>query len=47
MTDKVGVGKENWCWNCPGSPVVKNLLVNTGDTGVIPDPGRGHMVQGN
>ena len=26
-----------------GGPVVKNLLANAGDTGLIPDSGRFHM----
>ena len=26
-----------------GGPVVKNLLANAGDTGLIPGPGRFHM----
>ena len=29
----------------PGSTVIKNLPVNEGDTGSIPDPGRPHMLQ--
>ena len=31
----------------PGGSVVKTLLVNAGDTGLIPDPGRSHMLQSN
>ena len=31
----------------PGCPVVKNLPVNAGDTGLIPGLGRFHMPQGN
>ena len=31
----------------PGCPVVKNLPVNAGDTGLIPGLGRFHMLQGN
>ena len=31
----------------PGSPVVKNPAVNTGDAGLIPGPGRSHMPQTN
>ena len=31
----------------PGSTVIKNLPVNEGDTGSIPDPGRTHMLQSN
>ena len=31
----------------PGGPVVKDLPVNAGDTGLIPDPGRFHMPRGN
>ena len=30
-----------------GSPVVKNLPANAGDTGLIPGPGRSHMPWGN
>ena len=29
----------------PGGPVVENLLANAGDTGLIPGPGRSHMLQ--
>ena len=31
----------------PGGSVVKNLPVNAGDMGSIPDPGRFHMLQTN
>ena len=31
----------------PGGSVVKNLLVNAGDTGSIPDPGRSYMARNN
>ena len=31
----------------PGGPVVKNLPANTGDKGLIPGPGRFHMLWGN
>ena len=30
-----------------GDPVVKNLTANAGDTGLIPGPGRSHMLQSN
>ena len=30
-----------------GCPVVKNLLVNAGDTGSVPDQGRANMPQSN
>ena len=30
-----------------GGSVVKNSLANAGDTGLIPSPGRSHMLQGN
>ena len=30
-----------------GDPVVKNLLANARDTGLIPGPGRYHMLQSN
>ena len=31
----------------PGSLVVKNQLYNAGDTGLIPDPERSHILQSN
>ena len=31
----------------PGSPVVKNPPANAGDTGLIPDRGRSHVLQSN
>jgi len=31
----------------PGGSVVKNLPVNAGDMGSIPDAGRSHMLLGN
>ena len=31
----------------PGGSVVKNPLADAGDMGLIPDPGRSHMLQGN
>ena len=31
----------------PGGTVVKNLPVNTGDTGLSPGPGRSHMPRSN
>ena len=31
----------------PGGPVVKNPPANAGDMGLIPGPGRSHMLQGN
>ena len=31
----------------PGGTVVKNLPVNAGDTGLIPGPGRSHMLRSN
>ena len=30
-----------------GGSVVKNSPANAGDTGLIPSPGRSHMLQGN
>ena len=30
-------------WDFPGGPVVKNSPANSGDTGLIPGPGRFHM----
>ena len=32
---------------CPGGSGVKNPLADAGDMGLIPDPGRSHMLQGN
>ena len=31
----------------PGSSVAKNLPANAGDVGLIPDPGRSHMLRSN
>ena len=31
----------------PGGPVVENPLTNGEDKGLIPDPGRSHMLQSN
>ena len=31
----------------PGGPVVKNLPASEGDTGLIPGPGRSHMLWSN
>ena len=31
----------------PGGPVVRNPPANAGDMGLIPDPGRSHVLQGN
>ena len=31
----------------PGSPVVRNLPASIGNTGLIPGPGRFHVLQGN
>ena len=31
----------------PGGSVEKSLPANAGDTGLIPDPGRSHMLQSN
>ena len=31
----------------PGGPVVKNLPANAGDPGLIPEPGKSHMLQSN
>lgn len=31
----------------PGGSVVGNLLANIGDTGLIPNPGRSHMLRSN
>ena len=35
------------CWDFSGGSVVKNLPANEGDTSLIPDPGRSHMLQSN
>ena len=42
----------SWCLRSskqdfPGGPLVKNLPANAGDMGLIPVPGRFHMLQGN
>ena len=34
-------------WGFPGGLVVKNPPANAGDMGLIPDPERSHMPQGN
>ena len=34
-------------WDLAGGPMVKNLPANAEDMGLIPDPGRFHMPQGN
>ena len=34
-------------WDFPGGPVDKNLPANTGDTGLIPSPGRFHLPWSN
>ena len=31
----------------PGGSVVKNSPANSGNTGLIPDPGRSHMLRSN
>ena len=38
---------KSWHKDISGSPVVKNLPANAGDTGSNPGPGRSHMPQGN
>ena len=35
------------CQDFPGGPVGKNLPANAGDSGLIPGPGRSHMLQRN
>ena len=37
----------NYKKSFPGGPVVKSLPCNAGDTGLIPGPGRFHMLWGN
>ena len=34
-------------WDFPGGPEVKNPPCNAGDMGLIPGPGRFHMMQSN
>ena len=34
-------------WDFPGVPVVKNPPANAGDLGLIPGPGRSHVLRGN
>ena len=34
-------------WDFPGGAVVKTPPANSGDTGLIPGPGRSHMPQSN
>ena len=34
-------------WGFPGGPVVKNLPANAGDTSLILDQGKFHMLWGN
>ena len=34
-------------WDFPGGTVVENLSANAGDTGLIPGPGRSHMLRSN
>ena len=34
-------------WDSPGGAVTRDLPVNAGDTGLIPDLGRFHTPQGN
>ena len=44
-----------WCWSCikkdeqdfPGGTVVKNPPANAGDMGLIPGPGRSHVLWSN
>ena len=36
-----------WVRGFPGGPVVKNPLANAGDTGLIPAPGRAHVLRGS
>ena len=39
------IDKENMVWHFTGGSVVKNLPANEGETGLIPDLGRSHMLQ--
>ena len=34
-------------WGFPGGAVVKNPPANAGDTGLIPGPGKSHMLRSN
>ena len=38
---------KNYCLDVPGGSVVKKLPANAGDTGLISDPGRSHMLPCN
>ena len=38
---------KNLCGGFPGGAVVKNPPANAGDTGLIPGPGRSHMLWSN
>ena len=37
--------KKQLCLGLPDGPVVKNLPANAGDMGLIPAPGRSHMLR--
>ena len=37
--------QKSYCWDFPSGPVVKNLPANEGDLGLIPIPGRSHILQ--
>ena len=45
--DKKTFVKGTECTTEPGGSVAKNLPASAGDTGVIPDLGRSHMLQNN
>ena len=34
-------------FGCPGGPAVENMPVSAGDTGLISEPGRSHMLRSN
>ena len=34
-------------WGLPSGSMLKNPAANAGDMGLIPDPGRSHMLWGN
>ena len=38
---------KNYLRDFPGGPVFKNSPADAGDTGLIPGPGRSHMLQSN
>ena len=43
----VTIKKKTAKWCFPDGTVIKNPPANAGDTGLIPGPGRSHMLQSN